>query len=68
MNGLAAVVAETEVNCARTIEAVEHAIDRFLRERCVFRTAGNVRLVHLQTGGRQTFHLRRQQIRDGEGE
>ena len=47
LNGLATVVAETEVDCLFSVEGVQYAVDGLGGERTVGGVSGNVCLVHL---------------------
>ncbi len=62
LDGLASVVAETQVHGALAIERVEHAVDRCGRERRVVRIAGYISFVHLQALAGQSGHLLRQHV------
>ena len=68
LDGLAAVVAEAEVDGLLHLHLIEDAVDGQGSEGTVGRVAGNVGLVHLHAGAVEVGDLRGHGIRDGEGE
>jgi hypothetical protein len=65
LDGLAAVVAEAEMDGARTGEGIEHAINRLGGNGTVGWIAGDIRFVDLQATARKPGDLLRENIGDG---
>ena len=68
LDGLAAVVAETEMDRFLDFDPIEDPVDGGLRDGAIFRAAGDVRLVDLNAVARKIGDLLGKDVGDGEGE